>query len=314
MKKIIAVLCVLLMTVSTSLAENSRKALEMIRPATYYDYNSGEALFIMPEGFIENFYDVCIEENKDIDYTLHDFKMNKGDYAIKKLVFKDGYTEHVSEKYARIIKDTKIYLHPDEKYLSDEGYICKVGMSYPILAISDEWTQLRIYSSAYIRYIKTSDIEIINRDDLLPKGELNGSAVEYDGLYVCENNSDSHGFIRQGDNEHIIKPKARYTLYLHKGDVEYSSNMSVYACTDKPQDKLPSGSRIFAGIESNNSDEKYSIAVSLLDKAFIRIYSLDETLIEEIEMEPHSVVELRHYEGNLIEFVDCGLSFEKGNG
>ena len=317
MKKLLALAFAFMLLISTAYA--GRPMLQITESTVLYDMD-GKELCTMPKGAKFEIFDVKSDGYAVVQTIVPEREMIvKNNFEVAEIDYMDNYTSICPSKYAKLNAGAEVYELPSENSkpsINFEDPNQKIaGISHPILAQDENWTQIRVFSDAYIGYVKTKDIEVIEKDELLPKCDIDGNNVICPGLYVCENLSESSAFIRQGDKEYLIKDGTLYTVYLQKGNVEFSPNLYVYPCKGEKQKWLKTGSRIFVGIQSYDADNKYSIAMPINKNSKINVYSVDgEFLFSEPMSSPDDKISLLNYEGNFVEFENCVLTTQKGNG
>ena len=320
MKKLLALAFAFMLLISTAYA--GKTMLEITESTVLYDMD-GKELCTMPKGAKFDNFDVKNEGYAVVQAIEPKREMIvKNNFEVVDIDYMDNYSSVFLNKFAKLKAGAEVYELPSENSKPSINFDGKnqkmAGISYPILAQDENWTQIRVFSDVYIGYIRTKDIEVINKEELLPKCDIDGNNVICPGLYACENLSGSSAFIRQGDKEYLIKDTSCYTVYLQKGNVEFSTNLYVYRCKGEKQEWLKTGSRIFIGIQSYDTDNKYPIAMPInpINKdSKINVYSVDgEFLFSVPIISPEGELNLLNYEGNFVEFENCVLTTEEING
>ena len=317
MKKLLALAFAFMLLISTAYAGNPM--LRITKSTVLYDMD-GKELCTMPKGAIFGVFDVK-NEGYVVVHTVEPERemIVKNNFEVVDIDYIENYSSIYPGKYAKLKAGAEVYELPSENSKPSTNFDGKnqkiAGISYPILAQDENWTQIRRFSDVFIGYIKTKDIEVIDKDELLPKCDIDGNKVLCPGLYVCENSSGSSAFIRQGDKEYLIKDTPCYTVYLQKGNVEFSPNLYVYRCKGEKHEWLKTGSRIFIGIQTCDAYNNYPVALPINKDSKINVYSVDgEFLFSEPIISPDEKIDLLNYEGNFVEFENCVMTTEKGNG
>lgn len=317
MKKLLALAFAFVLLISTAYAGNPM--LRITESTVLYDMD-GKELCTMPKGAIFGVFDVK-NEGYVVVHTVEPERemIVKNNFEVVDIDYIENYSSIYPGKYAKLKAGAEIYELPSENSkpsINFDGKNQKIaGISYRILSQDENWTQIRVFSDVYIGYIRTKDIEVIEKDELLPKCDINGNNVLCPGLYVCENLSGSTAFIRQGDKEYLIKDSPCYTVYLQKGNVEFSPNLYVYRCKGEKHEWLKTGSRIFIGIQSCDAYNNYPVAIPINKDSKINVYSVDgEFLFSVPIISPDEKIDLLKYEGNFVELENCVMDTLTGNG